>query len=62
MDDQQILGGGQRVTSTSFAAKYRSKREVYNFLTVDVGAYMPDFNTVTIYFLRDIVSTTELNI
>ena len=57
-DSQEAISSSQnhKVTSTSFAAKYRSKREIYNLLTVDVGAYLPPFETVTIYYLKDIIS------
>ena len=37
-----------------FSAKYNSKREVYNFLAVDVGVYLPHFDQITIYFLKDL--------
>ena len=30
-----------RVTAAEFAAKFRSKYEVYAFCAVDVGAYLP---------------------
>ena len=46
----------QQVTATSFAAKYKSKREVFNFLTMDVKAYLPAYDTISIYFLKDLVS------
>ena len=42
------------VSAKLFAAKYQSKREVYNFLAVDVGVYLPHFDQVTIYFLKDL--------
>ena len=45
-----------KITATSFAAKYKSKREVYNFLTVQVHAFLPPYHTLTIYFLKDLVS------
>ena len=32
-----------KVTSKDFASKFRSKREVYNFMSVDVGAYLPSY-------------------
>ena len=48
--------GKQQVTATAFAAKYKSKREVFNFLTMDVKAYLPSYDTVSIYFLKDLVS------
>ena len=40
------------LSSKEFAAKYRSKREVYNFLATDVGVYLPPYDNVTIYFLK----------
>ena len=48
--------GKQQVTATAFAAKYKSKREVYNFLAIDVKCYLPAYDTITIYFLKDLVS------
>lgn len=44
-----------RVTAAEFAAKFRSKYEVYTFCAVDVGAYLPQPECVTIYFLKQIV-------
>ena len=41
--------------SKEFAAKYRSKREIYNFLATDVGTYLPPYDNVTIYFLKEIM-------
>ena len=55
----QPVNGGQpptaHVTSKEFVAKYRSKREVYNFLATDVGVYLPPYDNVTIYFLKDLI-------
>ena len=53
---QQPAQGNQQVTATAFASKYKSKREVFNFLTIDVKAYLPSYDTVSIYFLKDLVS------
>jgi hypothetical protein len=44
-----------RVNAALVAAKYRSKPECYNFLTVKCKAYLPSHETVTIYFLRDLI-------
>ncbi len=33
----------QQLPAAEFAAKYRSKREVYNFLTVDASVYLPAY-------------------
>ena len=32
-----------QLSAMEFAAKYRSKREVYNFLAVDAGVYLPAY-------------------
>ena len=51
-----------------FAAKFRSKRgkynnsinfifaEIFTFMTMDVKAYLPAIHTVTIYFLKDLIT------
>ena len=44
-----------KITTAAFSAKFRSKNEVYQFLTIDVGAVLPDKEGVTIYFLKDLV-------
>ena len=43
-----------------FAAKFRSKYEVYQFLTIDVGAVLPPHDCVNVYFLKDIVMGKKL--
>ena len=44
------------VNVNTFAAKYKSKREVYTFLTIDGNAYLSAFDTLTVYFLKDLVA------
>ena len=44
------------VTAATFSSKFRSKREIYVFLTVDVKAYLPNCDNVTIYFVKDLVT------
>ena len=44
-----------RITAAEFAAKFRSKTEVYAFLSIDVAAYLPPHECVTIYFLKELV-------
>ena len=57
MEGSKIPNDNDRaLTVATFAAKFRSKREVYQFLTFDVRAYLPAVHTVTVYFLKDIVS------
>ena len=57
-DAQQInsnIRARQQVTAMSFASKYKSKREVYNFLTIECHAYLPPYDNLTIYFLKDLI-------
>ena len=55
----QPVNAGQNmmthISSKEFAAKYRSKREIYNFLATDVGVYLPPYDNVTIYFIKDLL-------
>ena len=44
------------VTASEFAVKYRSKNEVFMFLTVDCRAYLCDASCLTVYFLKALVS------
>ena len=46
----------RQVTAAAFASKFRSKREIYVFLTVDVKAYLCNCDNLTIYFLKDLVT------
>ena len=45
-----------QISATELAATYSSKRKCYNFLAVDAGVYLPAYEQVTIYFLKDLVS------
>ena len=40
---QQNQGGKVMVSAAAFAAKYRSKRECYNFLAVQCEVYLPPY-------------------
>ena len=42
--------------AAAFGSKYQSKREVYRFLTLDCGVYLPSYETVTVFHMRDIVA------
>ena len=48
-----------RITTSEFSAKFRSKIEVYSFLAIDVGAYLPPHECVTIYFLKDLANSKK---
>ena len=43
-------------TARELAAKFRSKGEVYRFLTVDVRMALPGYDHVTIYFMKDLMA------
>ena len=45
----------QTITTAEFSAKFRSKYEVYQFMTIDAKAYLPAPENVTIYFLKDLI-------
>ena len=38
-----------------FGSKFKSKKEVFQFLTIDAKAYLCSFDCLTIYFLKDLV-------
>ena len=42
----------KKITAAEFAAKYKSKKECFNFLTVACKAYLSSYETMTIYFLK----------
>ena len=46
----------QRVAAASCQAKFNSKAEVYGFLTVEVKAYLPPPDCVTIYWLKQLIA------
>ena len=45
-----------KINVKEFAAKAQSKREVYSLLTIDCKAYLPKYETITIYYLKDLLS------
>ena len=46
----------QNVIVKSFSAKFRGKKECWSFLAIDVGAFLPDYEYVTVYHMRDLIS------
>lgn len=46
--------GREYVLASEWAAKAKSKKETYVFLSVDCHAYLPPFKAVSMYFMRDI--------
>ena len=58
-EDQRIEDAPPRtvgVNSKEFSAKYKSKREIYNFLATDVGVFLPPYDNTTIYFLKELMN------
>ena len=51
----QMIDAPTTISAKEFGAKFRSKNEIYRMVTVDVGAYLPPKEAVTMYFLKDIV-------
>ena len=44
------------VNADEFASKYQSKTEVWRFLSTECKAYLPTYETVTIFHLRDLAA------
>ena len=42
----------QQVTAAQFGSHFKSKKEVFGFLTVELKAFLPLYHTVSIYFLK----------
>ena len=40
-----------RLSAKEFGSKFSTKRECFTFLTIDCHAYLPSYDTVTIYFV-----------
>jgi len=47
------------MAAKTFSAKFRSKKEVWNFLTIEVGAYLPPFENITVYHMKDLLSGSK---
>ena len=53
---QHVLNAKVSLTASEFRAKFNSKKECFNFLTVNCKAYLSSYETVTIYFLKDLIA------
>ena len=51
-----LANNRSQLTAAQFASKFKSKREVYTFLTIDAEAYLPNHESVTIYYLKELIS------
>ena len=45
-----------KVHPAAFGAKFKSKREVWRFFITDAGVYLPSYETVTIWYMRDLIA------
>ena len=45
-----------KVSAKYFASKHNNKRECYQLLTQKRGAYLPKYDTLTIYFIKDLIA------
>ncbi len=46
------VGNIQKITAAQFGSRYKSKKDCFQFLTVEVGAFLPSYHTLSIYFLK----------
>ena len=45
-----------KISAKEIGAKFRSKREIYRFLCAEVKCYLGDFETMTVWHLRDLAA------
>ena len=45
----------QKVLTQAFQAKFSNKKEVFRFLSRDCKVYLPHVDSISIWFMRDIV-------
>ena len=45
-----------QISAKEIGAKFRSKREIYRFLCAEVKCYLGDFETMTVWHLRDLAA------
>ena len=68
MMDNQLA----KITAQELAAKYKGKREIYKYivvilftlnlcslLTVDVGYYLPNYKTINVYWMKEIMANRK---
>lgn len=53
---QQVPPQSNIVSAAEFSAKFSSKAEVYRFLACDVGCYLPSYEDITIWHLKDLAA------
>ena len=56
MDGAQNNANFQEVAAQNFSAKFASKGEIWRFLATEASIYLPPYQTVTIWHLKDLAS------
>jgi hypothetical protein len=57
----EILNQKNRhMLATEFGFIFTSNNEMYKFLTVDAGAYLPPTCQITVKFMKDLISGNKL--
>ena len=51
--------GHVRISAAEWQSKYKSKKENFEFLTVNCKAWLSSYDTVTIYFCKDLIKGTK---
>ena len=55
MQDLSNPAPKQKISAQAFAARYRSKKEIFNFLSSNVGCYLCSHENLSIYYLKAIM-------
>ena len=53
------MNGGQgpiKMNAKAFAAKFKSKKECWNFLAIEANAFLPPYGNCTIYHMKELVA------
>ena len=60
MDAKPNQGHNQvKVDVNLFNAKFGTKGEIYRFLATEAGVYLPPYQTVTIWHLKDLAASEK---
>ena len=53
--EEEKADGRVRIPAAEWQSKYKSKKENFEFLTVNCKAWLSSYDTVTIYFCKDLI-------
>ena len=51
--------GRVQISAAEWQSKYKIKKENFAYLTVELGAWLSSYDTVTIYFCKDLIKGTK---